>query len=118
MRKDTHDALEKLANDSQFDGAEVRSQIKAILTTDATTTESPEPELLAFVHITPGAYPDVEDPCGHTFEQHEWDYEGAGSCNGERSKRYEWESDYDEPFRCGCTRSPDQIEIEYLRSRL
>jgi len=77
-----------------------------------------EPELLAFVHVTPGPYPDVEDPCGHTFEQHDWGYEGEGSCNGERSKLYEWESPDDGPFSCNCSRSPDEIEIEYLRSAL
>lgn len=83
-----------------------------------TTTETPErePELLAFVHVTPGPYPSVENFCGHTFEQHEWDYEGVGSCNGDRSKLYDFESVDDEPFRCGCIRSPDQIEIEWLRT--
>lgn len=77
-----------------------------------------EPSLLVFVHVTPGPYPDVEDPCGHTFEQHEWDYEGAGSCNGDRSKLYDWESPEDAPFRCNCIRNPDCIEIEYLRQKI
>lgn len=76
-----------------------------------------EPELLAFVHVTPGIYPDVEDVCGHTFEQHSWGYEGEGQCDGERAREEFDDPNYEGPFSCYCSRSPDKIEIEFLRSQ-
>jgi hypothetical protein len=75
----------------------------------------PEPELLAFVHVWPGAYP---EPCGHTFAEHEWGYEGDGECNGQREREENDDPDDEGPFSCYCHRSPGQIEIEYLRTKI
>lgn len=67
------------------------------------TNEELDVELATFVHkvYERGA----GFVCGHTFEQHVRDYEGAGFCDGNGKG-------------CLCSIPPAEIEIEFLRSKL
>lgn len=65
------------------------------------TNEELDAELAAFVHKD--CEPTIAYACGHTFAQHRWSFEGEGACYG---------------IGCGCLINPNEIEIEFLRSKL